>query len=306
MYFQLIPRVCGSLFALFYLRWLDAFRFAKCGTNPVFLWYHFYIRLTIASSEHTKWDACHATQTCKNMAKWTTIYLFSLNIQHFIGHSLEYHNKILYTVCTTGGHKLFSLQHTNYTANFSLAQQYSVQSFIAICRFSFIAKCLWCQSLLKVDHFFSRFYFIFSHYFFVLAEELRKIFSIWFKVKEVLMLKNCYFFTCRFHVCQIKHVYFENKQLDKIFWWIYCLTSLIWRLQMKINLSTELRLCFQSFSSLKWIDDMQNLKCNEKSIFTVPEWRNSSFHFTSLFLALMISCNLNSFIFPASAMFPFE
>lgn len=199
--------------------------------------------------------------------------------------------------------KLFSLQHTNYTANFSLAQQYSVQSFIAICRFSFIAKCLWCQSLLKVDHFFSPFFY-FSTLFFVLSKEWQKIFSIWIKVKEVLMLKNGYFFTCRFHVCQIEHVYFENIQLDKIFW-IYCLTSLIWRLQMKINLSTELRLYFQ-FYSLKWIDIMQKLKCNEKSIFTVTEWRNSWFYFTSLFLALMISCNFCSFIFSSSAMFPFE
>lgn len=90
--------------------------------------------------------------------------------------------------------KLFSLQHTNYTANFSLAQQYSVQSFIAICRFSFIAKCLWCQSLLKVDHFFSPFFY-FSTLFFVLSKEWQKIFSIWIKVKEVLMLKNGYFFT---------------------------------------------------------------------------------------------------------------
>lgn len=176
--------------------------------------------------------------------------------------------------------KLFSLQHTNYTANFSLAQQYSVQSFIAICRFSFIAKCLWCQSLLKVDHFFSPFFFIFPHYFLFWAKNGGKYFPYELKWKRCSCWKMAIFSRCRFHVCQIKHVYFENKQLDKIFWWIYCSTSLIWRLQMKINLSTELRLCFQFYSSLKWIDNMQKLKCNEKSIFTVTEWRNSSFYFT--------------------------
>lgn len=131
MHFQLIPRECGSLFALFYLRWLDAFRFAKCGTNPVFydIIFIFAWQLPHMSNEHTKWDACHATQTCKNMAKWTTIYLFSLNIQHFIGHSLEYHNKILYTVCTTGGHKTF------FTATHKLYGKFFVRATIFCAKF---------------------------------------------------------------------------------------------------------------------------------------------------------------------------
>lgn len=89
MHFKLIKkRMCHCLCFQFAIR-SPANLILECGTNPVPFcdgWqFHFspHRFCIVVAYEHTKWAACHAIRTSWNMAKWTTIYLYSLNIQHF-------------------------------------------------------------------------------------------------------------------------------------------------------------------------------------------------------------------------------
>lgn len=111
----------------------------ECGTNPVLLC-HFIFSLTILFFLHfslflfnfsatkqiatnsriwayMKWSVCHATWMRSNshsrkwMAKWIAIYLLSLNIQRFIGHSLEATIAHAYTLTNRTIIKLFIVEN---------------------------------------------------------------------------------------------------------------------------------------------------------------------------------------------------
>lgn len=91
MHFKLIKkRMCHCLCFQFAIQSL-ANLILECGTNPVPFcggWqFHFSphtLCRPVVAYEHTKWAACHATARIPwNMAKWTSIYLYSLNIQQF-------------------------------------------------------------------------------------------------------------------------------------------------------------------------------------------------------------------------------
>lgn len=81
-----------SLFYDSVLFWMTIFRSLPLSS----IWAYEMRRLSCNFNSQFRCTVAE-TDEHKNMAKWTTIYLFSLNIQHFIGHSLKYHNK--YTIC---------------------------------------------------------------------------------------------------------------------------------------------------------------------------------------------------------------